>query len=180
MQKTNWNTSWWYPQWLSGVSSYFSFCWMWITAVRYEEIKGYQGEKSASATKSAQALVSARICTICCVWTVKEKNWFHFHGKFPSPQQSWTWVTTSWRTCHRTFSATVLTWFGCSWTTTSWGIYHQAFSATIPSWSGCKFGVFLKIGVRGTHGIQPSKQAFECVGDIAYSIHEKTLQRTFF
>ena len=24
LQKTNWNTSWWYPQWLSGVSSYFS------------------------------------------------------------------------------------------------------------------------------------------------------------
>ena len=24
LQKTNWNTSWWYPQWLSGVSSSFS------------------------------------------------------------------------------------------------------------------------------------------------------------
>ena len=67
-----------------------------------------------------------------------------------------------------------------SWTTTSWGIYHQAFSATIPSWSGCKFGVFLNIGVRGTHGIQPSKQAFECVGDIAYSIYEKNVTKNFF
>ena len=44
-----------------------------------------------------------------------------------------------------------------SWTTTSWGIYHREFSVTIPSWNICKFGVFLNIGVRGTHGIQPGK-----------------------
>ena len=56
---------------------------------------------------------------------------------------------------------------GC-WTTTSWRIYHQAFSVTIPGCTGCKFGVFLNIGVRATHGIRPSKQPFECVGDIAY------------
>ena len=55
-----------------------------------------------------------------------------------------------------------------SWTTTSWRIYHQAFSVTIPSWNGCKSGVFLNIGVWATHGIQPSKETFECVGDIAY------------
>ena len=24
-----------------------------------------------------------------------------------------TWVTTSWTTCHKTFSATILTWLGC-------------------------------------------------------------------
>ena len=55
-----------------------------------------------------------------------------------------------------------------NWTTTSWRTYHQAFSVTIPSWKGCKFGVSLNIGVRGTHGNQPSKQIFECVGAIAY------------
>ena len=54
------------------------------------------------------------------------------------------------------------------WTTASWRICHQAFSVTIPGWSGCKFGVFLNICVRATHGIRPSKQPFECVGDIAY------------
>ena len=58
---------------------------------------------------------------------------------------------------------------GC-WTTTSWRIYHQAFSVTIPGWGGCKFGVFLNIRVRATHGIRPSKQPFECVGDIAYLV----------
>ena len=56
---------------------------------------------------------------------------------------------------------------GC-WTTTSWRIYHQAFSVTITGWRGCKFGVFSNICVRATHGIRPSKQPFECVGDIAY------------
>ena len=54
------------------------------------------------------------------------------------------------------------------WTTTSSRIYHQSFSATIFSWSGCKFGVFLNTGVRGTHGTQPSKNTFECMGDIAH------------
>ena len=57
-----------------------------------------------------------------------------------------------------------------SWTTTSWGIYHQAFSVTITGCLGCKFGVFLNIGVRGTHGIRPSKQPFKCLGDIAYLV----------
>ena len=49
-------------------------------------------------------------------------------------------------------------------------IYHQAFSVTIPDCGSCKFGVFLNIGVRATHGIRPSKQPFECVGDIAYLV----------
>ena len=55
-----------------------------------------------------------------------------------------------------------------SWTTTSWKIYHQAFSVTITGWTCCKFGVFSNICVRTTHGIRPSKQPFEWVGDIAY------------
>ena len=60
------------------------------------------------------------------------------------------------------------------WTTTSWRIYHQAFSAIIPGCTGCKFGVFLNIGVRGTHAIQPSNQTFESMGDIAhYQLYPK-------
>ena len=55
-----------------------------------------------------------------------------------------------------------------SWTTTSWGIYHREFSVTIPSWNICKFWVFLSIGVRGTHGIQPGKKAFWCMGAVAF------------
>ena len=54
------------------------------------------------------------------------------------------------------------------WTTTSKRIYHQAFLAIIPGCTGCKFGVFLNIGVRGTHEIQPSNQTFECRDDIAH------------
>ena len=55
-----------------------------------------------------------------------------------------------------------------NWTTTSWRTYHQAFSVTISSCTSCKFGVFLNIGVRRTHGNQSSKQIFECMGAIAY------------
>ena len=59
-------------------------------------------------------------------------------------------------------------------TTTSRRIFHQSFSAIIPSCTGCKFGVFLNIGIRGTHVIQPSNQTFECMGDIAhYQLYPK-------
>ena len=59
-------------------------------------------------------------------------------------------------------------------TTASRRIFHQAFSAIIPDCTGCKFGVFLNIGIRGTHVIQPSNETFECMGDIAhYQLYPK-------
>ena len=59
-------------------------------------------------------------------------------------------------------------------TTASRRIFHQAFSAIIHDCTGCKFGVFLNIGIRGTHVIQPSNETFECMGDIAhYQLYPK-------